>query len=206
MKPAYARLLPLAIVASLLSLPLPASLLAAIVAVLLVFAGLRLGAPHGLGSEVPSLKRAAVSLLIGAISGAVILAMLPLVGLEARMSMDAALPLWQRFVMSFNAAVLEEIAFRLFVVSLVTWVFARFVQRNTAVWIGILAGVITFGAAHLPRWIEFGAAAMTAVMFVNGAIAIVLGLVYVKWGIEAAMIAHFGGDIVVHVIGPPLFV
>jgi hypothetical protein len=46
---------------------------------------------------------------------------------------------------------------------------------------------------------------MTAVMVVNGLGSIVLGRIFVKWGIEAAMITHFAADIVVHVAGPSLY-
>jgi membrane protease YdiL (CAAX protease family) len=77
--------------------------------------------------------------------------------------------------------------------------------RNGAIWVGILIAAIAFGAAHLNRWIAMGPLVITAVMIVNGIVAIALGLIYRKWGIEAAIVAHFGGDVMAHVIGPYLY-
>ncbi len=206
---AFVWLFPLGAIAAILSFPFPppvgpAAAAVAVVA-LLVAGGLYFGQPHSLGSKIPSPMRVLSALLIGAASGAVTLAMLPLLGLEKRMAMDGALPLWQRLVMSFNAGILEEIVFRLFVVSFVVWLSARFIRRDPAIWIGIIVAALTFGAIHLPRWMAGGPAVIASVMFVNGAIAIVLGLVYVKWGIEAAMLTHFAGDVAVHVAGPIFF-
>lgn len=209
MKRAFAWLFPLGAIAAVLSFPFPPPIanvaIAIVVVALFVAGGLYFGSKHGFGSAIPSPKRIGYALLIGFASGALVLAMLPLLGLESRMTMDGALPLWQRLVMSFDAGVLEEIIFRLFLVSFVTWLLARFIRPETAMWIGIIVAAVAFGAAHLPRWIAGGPAIIAAVMFVNGVIAIVLGRVYVKWGIEAAMLSHFAGDVAVHVAGPYLF-
>ena len=209
MRRPFAWLFPLGAIAATLSFPVPAPLLGLAVALFVVAVivglGLYFGRPHALGSDIPTLRRAGWALIIGAASGGLVLALLPLLGLEARMKMDGALPLWRRFVMSFDAAVLEELIFRLFVVSLVVWICARFMPRDAALWTGIAVAAIAFGAVHLPRWMGGGPSVIAAVMFVNGIAAIVLGLVYVKWGIEAAMLSHFAADITVHVIGPYLF-
>jgi hypothetical protein len=145
------------------------------------------------------------ALLIGAASGAVVLALLPLAGLQSRIIKEASIPVWKWLVIAFDSAVLEEIIFRLVLVSFVVWVLARFLPRNVAVWIALVLSAHAFGAAHLSHWMGAGPVVFTAVMIVNGLIAIVLGLLYVKWGIEAAMLAHFAGDIVVHIIGPHFF-
>lgn len=206
---AFVWLFPLGAIAAILSFPFPlpvAPVAAAVVVVaVLVAGGLYFSVPYRLGSKIPSPIRVLYAIVIGAVSGAVTLAMLPLLGLEKRMAMDGALPLWQRFVMSYNAAVLEEIVFRLFVVSFVVWLCGRFLRLDRALWLGIIVAAVAFGAAHLPNWTGGGPAILAAVMSINGAIAIVLGLVYVKWGIEAAMITHFAGDITVHVAGPYFF-
>ena len=212
-KRAFAWLFPLGAIAAVLSFPWPPPVLGVLIAIAIVAALVAAGLYFAGRADTPvcspqtrvSALHIGYSLVIGLASGAVVVATLPLFGLEERMKMDGALPLWQRFVMSFNAAVLEEIAFRLFVVSLVTWLCAKFMRRDVAIWLGILAGAVTFGIVHLPRWMSFGTTTMIAVMIVNGAIAIVIGLVYVKWGIESAMTSHFGGDIAVHVAGPYFF-
>jgi membrane protease YdiL (CAAX protease family) len=202
-------LFPLGVIASVLSFPLPMAigqvLLAIVVVALLIISGLYFGSKHGLGSAIPSLRQVLSSLLIGFASGALVVAMLPILGLQDRMRMDGVLPLWQRFVMSFTAGVLEEIIFRLFVVSLMVWLLARVMPRNAAIWTAIIIAALLFGAAHLERWMDRGPAAIAAVMFVNGIAALILGIVYVKWGIESAMITHFAADVAVHVCGPYLF-
>jgi len=209
MKRGFAWLFPLAAIAALLSFPWPPPLLllliAEVVIVLLVWAGLWFGAPHGLGSAVPSPVRVAYALLIGTATGAVVLAILPLAGLQSRLIKEASIPVWQWLIIAFDSAILEEIIYRLFILSLVVWLLASFLPRNAAIWIALIVSALAFGAAHLSRWIDSGPVVITAVMVVNGLIAIVLGRVYVKWGIEAAILAHFAGDVVVHIIGPHFF-
>lgn len=199
----------LGVIATFLSFPYPPNLLALlaaeIVVVLLIWAGLWFGAKHGLGSSIPSPKRAALSLLIGAASGAVILALLPLAGLQSRIIKEATIPVWKWLIIAFDAATLEEILFRLFIVSFVVWLLVRFVRRDRAIWIAIVIAALLFGAAHLNRWLAAGSVVVIAVMIVNGLIAIVLGLLFVRWGIEAAMLGHFAGDVVVHILGPYFF-
>jgi hypothetical protein len=209
MKRPFAWLFPLGAIAATLSFPMPAPILglaAALVVVALVTAGgLYFGSPHDLGSDIPTPRRGLAALLIGAVCGGLVLAMLPLLGLEARMKMDGALPVWQRLVMSFDAAVLEELIFRLFVVSLVVWICARFMRRNPALWVGIAVAALAFAAVHLPRWMAGGPSVIAGVMIVNAIPAVALGLVYTKWGIEAAMLSHFAADVLVHVAGPYLY-
>jgi len=200
----------LGVVATLLSFPYPPKLLALlaaeIVIILLIWAGLWLGERNGLGSRIPSLRRAGLALLIGFVTGGVVLLLLPLAGLQSRLIKEASVPLWKWLIIAFDSAILEEIIFRLFAVSLVVWLLARFVKRQPAIWIAIVVAALLFGAAHLSRWIDSGPVVIAAVMVVNGLIAIVLGLIYVKWGIEAAILSHFAGDVMVHIIGPHFFI
>ncbi|HJQ40523.1 MAG TPA: CPBP family glutamic-type intramembrane protease [Thermoanaerobaculia bacterium] len=209
----------LGVIATLLSFPYPPNFLALLVAellvVLLIWAGLWFGAKHGLGSSIPSLRRAALSLVIGALSGAVVLALLPLGGLQSRIIKEATIPVWKWLIIAFDSATLEEIIFRLFLVSFVVWLLnvatAALSGRGAAegsgthIRIAIIIAALLFGAAHLNRWLSAGPIAITAVMLVNGLIAVVLGLLYVRWGIEAAILGHFAGDIVVHILGPRFF-
>lgn len=209
MKRQFAWLFALGAVATVLSFPfpppLPALALALVAVALLVAGGLWFGAPHGLGSKAVTPMRAVYALLIGAVAGAVTLAMLPLAGLQSRIIGEAAIPLWKRFVIAFDSSILEELIFRLFLVSFVVWLLARFMRRDVAVWIALVISALAFGAAHLNRWMSAGPEVIAAVMLVNGVIAIAIGLVYVRWGIEAAILSHFAGDVTVHVIGPYLF-
>lgn len=199
----------LGIVATLLSFPYPPKLLALLAAeviiILMIWAGLWFGSRYDLGSRIPGLRRAALALLFGILSGAVVLALLPLAGLQSRLIKESSIPLWKWLIISFDSAILEEIVFRLFIVSFVVWLLARLVKREPALWIAIVIAALLFGAAHLNRWLDQGPAVITAVMVVNGLIAIVLGVVYEKWGIEAAILTHFAGDVMVHILGPRFF-
>jgi membrane protease YdiL (CAAX protease family) len=200
----------LGVVAMVLSFPYPPKLLALlaaeIVIVLLIWAGLWLGERNGLGSRIPSLRRAGLALLIGFVTGGVVLVLLPLAGLQSRLIKEASVPLWKWLIIAFDSAILEEIIFRLFAVSLVVWVLARFIRRQPAIWTALIISALLFGAAHLSRWMDAGPVVIAAVIIVNGLIAIVLGLMYVKWSIEAAILGHFAGDVMVHIIGPHLFI
>ena len=199
----------LGVIATFLSFPFPppwlALICAEIVVVLMIWSGLWFGSKHELGSQIPTLRRAALSLLIGAAAGAVVLALLPLGGLQSRIIREASIPVWKWLIIAFDSATLEEIVFRLFIVSLVVWLIARFVKREPAIWIAIVIAAILFGGAHLNRWLEAGPLAVTASLLVNGIIAIILGMIYAKWGIESAILAHFAGDVVVHILGPYVF-
>lgn len=216
MKRGFAWLFPLAAIAVLLSFPWPPPLLSLLIAeaviALLVWTGLWFGGQAILPvlsfdrqDCLSSMKRVVYALLIGAASGAVVLAMLPLAGLQSRLIKEASIPVWKWLIIAFDSAVLEEIIYRLFLVSIVVWLLARFLTRNAAIRIALIISALAFGAAHLTRWMDSGPLVITAVMVVNGLIALVLGRVYVKWGIEAAIVAHFAGDVVVHIIGPHFF-
>ena len=208
MKRAFALLFGLGAIATLLSFPFPPPipyLLAAEVAVaLIVLAGIY--ARPRVGLDVPPrAKQLLLAFPIGVVLGGATLALLPLAGLQSRIIAEAAIPLWKRFVIAFDSSILEELLFRLFIMTVVAWALSYVLPRNAAIWSGVIVAAIAFGAAHLTRWMTQGPAVITAVMLVNGFIAIALAVIYRKWGIEAAIVAHFAGDVTAHVIGPYLF-
>ena len=66
---------------------------------------------------------------------------------------------------------------------------------------------ILFGLGHLPSAslvMEITPLVIIAALFLNGIAAICFGYIYRLRGIEAAMIAHFTADFVVHVVGANL--
>lgn len=210
MKRAFALLFGLGAIATLLSFPFPPPplglLIAEVAVALLVLAGIHARARVGLDVP-PTAKHLLLAFPFGVVLGGATLALLPLTGLQSRIIQEAAIPLWKRFVIAFDAGILEEIVFRLFVMSVVAWALSHVMRRNAAIWIGAIVAAIAFGAVHLPRWLAANAdpTMLASVMLVNGAIAIALALVYWKWGIEAAIVAHFAGDVTVHIAGPYLF-
>ena len=123
-------------------------------------------------------------------------------------------PAWQGFLASFYGGVTEEILLRLFVLSLLAWL-GRFVNRTAAgrpglaaLWVANILAAILFGLGHLPATAAAGlpmdALVITRAVVLNGLAGLVFGWFYWTFGLEAAMVSHFSGDIVLHVIAPLL--
>jgi hypothetical protein len=188
------------------------------------YVGLRAG--YGLGLDAPLLRAAlhgralptgfgrtlGLAFLIGGGLGAVALAIASVL-LPMLPTPIGALPAdssrWKGFLASFYGGIGEEIFSRLFVMTVIVWlaskVFARGAARAPA-WVyasgAMLAGFL-FAAGHL------GAAAqiwpltplvLTYIFLANMVVGVPLGFIYWKRGLEAAMVAHFGADMVLHVI------
>ena len=208
MKRAFVLLFGLGAIATLLSFPFPPPLvtllLAELALALVVLAGVAARPRVGL-DVAPTARGLLLAFPIGLVLGGLTLAMLPLTGLQSRIVAEAAIPVWKRLVIAFDSAILEELVFRLFTMTVVAWALSHVMPRNAAIWSGAIVAAAAFGAAHLNRWIAAGPMTVTSVMIVNGIIAIALAMIYRRWGIEAAIVAHFGGDVAVHVAGPYLF-
>lgn len=212
-------------------LPLPLPLVAALQMVqtgLLVFVGavvgLTLGKSVGLDSPVArtwldtrrfemSGRHAVVSVGLGVVSAGAI------VGLDTAVfstmmppvpeSVVTDLTWWKGLLASFYGGIGEELLLRLGVMTLLTWLVWRFLNRRTlpvptfAPWFGIIGAALLFGAGHLPAaaaiWPMTGAV-ITRTFVLNGLGGIVFGWLYWKRGLEHAMVAHFSADIVLHVI------
>lgn len=230
----FVVLLGLGLVALFLSLPFPPSLalflpglvvLAGAIGIGLVLAsaiGLGIGAegPQAGGAKrQPLLSAVGVPLLVGAGVGLALLLglrylFLPLLPqLGARFAAESAMPLWERGVLAFDAAVLEEVLYRLFLLTLLAWLLGRIwhtadgVPRRGVLWAANALVAFGFGLAHLPNWsavIALTPLGIAAVVFLNGIAGFVFGYLYFARGLPAAMLAHFAGDVVLHVIGPGL--
>lgn len=225
----------LAATAVWLALPRPVRLtplaLGVVIAGVVIWVGLAAGRPFGKGAPllagrdqtdesrrdlVRGLGRAAIlgGLLGALVLGALLFLLVPLEpSLATRLSARAGLPIWTRFAIAVEASILEELFFRLLLVSGAVWVIGRGWRKappppaKAVVWMGILISAMAFAAAHLPNWL----AATTpttiligSVIALNGLAGIVFGQVYWRWGIEAAILAHFAGDLVTQVLGSRL--
>jgi hypothetical protein len=135
-------------------------------------------------------------------------------GLNASQAPIPTPPAWQGFLASFYGGITEEILLRLFVLSLLAWI-GRFVNRTPegrpgpgALWTANVLAAILFGLGHLPVTIAAGlpldALVITRAIVLNGLGGIVFGWFYWTFGLESAMISHFTGDMVLHVILPLL--
>ena len=115
---------------------------------------------------------------------------------------------------SFYGGITEEILLRLFMLSLLAWV-GRLVSRTAegraglaALWVANVLTAILFGLGHLPATAAAGfpidALVITRAIVLNGLAGLVFGPFYWTFGLEAAMVSHFSGDILLHVIWPVL--
>lgn len=118
--------------------------------------------------------------------------------------------LWQGLLVSFGAAVREEIWLRLGLVGVLAWLGTRLARRDSApswvIWTSIVLAALLFGAIHLPQTATLGdglTVAVTAVVLaLNGLLGVVCGWLYWKRGLVAAMAAHLGTDLVLKVVAP----
>jgi len=123
-------------------------------------------------------------------------------------------PAWEGFLASFYGGTSEEILLRLFTLSLFAWL-GRFVNHTpdgrpgeVALWVANILAAILFGLGHLPATAAAGlpmdALVITRAIVLNGLAGLVFGWLYWRHGLEAAMVSHFSGDIVLHFILPLL--
>jgi hypothetical protein len=133
--------------------------------------------------------------------------------IAARLRSRADAPFWMPLALAFESSVLEEVVFRLFLMSCLVWLIARGWRRDVreaaplVIWSSIMISSAAFGLAHLPAW--FTVAARTpllvgSVLVLNGVAGIALGRVYWQWGLEAATVCHFAADLAVQGLGPRL--
>jgi len=103
---------------------------------------------------------------------------------------------------------------RLFMLSLFAWI-GRFVNRTpegrpgrAALWVATVLAALLFGLGHLPATAAAGitldALVITRAVALSGLGGLVFGWLYWRFGLEAAMVAHFCTDLVFHVILPLL--
>jgi len=118
-------------------------------------------------------------------------------------------PLWQRFLVCFYGGIGEEIAMRLFLMTLIVWISYKIASTkdnrptNIGVWSAIIIISVIFGLGHLPmtaKFMEITPVVITRAIILNGIAGVVFGWLYWKKGLESAIISHFSADIILHVI------
>jgi hypothetical protein len=123
--------------------------------------------------------------------------------------------LWKRFLASFYGGIDEEILLRLFLLSLLAWLIG-FVWhlpggRPTlgALWLANVIAAVIFGLGHLPATaavVKVTPLLIVRAILLNGIVGVATGYLFWTYGLEAAMLAHFSGDIVIHIIGDSIAV
>jgi membrane protease YdiL (CAAX protease family) len=131
---------------------------------------------------------------------------------------DALLPRsspspWLGFLGSFYGGIAEELLLRLGLMTLLVWVGTKITRSkhfsSAVIWIAIALTALLFGALHLPttaQLVPLTAIVVTRALLLNGIPGLLFGWLYWRKGLEAAMVAHFSCDIVLHVIAVALSV
>lgn len=186
---------------------------------LLVARAVGLGAPYidaALGGPAPghSPREMLVwSLWLGGAGGAFLLAIdLALIPqLPALLALARKTSLWENFTASFYGGLNEELLFRLLGLSGMAWLLSCAWQTpsgrptDAALWSANVIMAALFGLGHLPATMAI-AGSITPLLIgrtliLNMPIALICGWLFWRFGIEAAIVAHFTADIVYHVGG-----
>jgi membrane protease YdiL (CAAX protease family) len=111
----------------------------------------------------------------------------------------------------FNAAITEEIFFRLGLLTFFVWVIRLVVKKpaldTPSLWAGNILVAPIFAGSHLPHILVFGSISLNLlipIVLVSCTASLVMGWLYLRYGLISAIVAHFIVDFVVYVI--PRFV
>lgn len=173
----------------------------------------RLGLPEIWDSRVSNRQRFLVPLYVGAGLGIL------LIILDVFFQTVFGLPALQHppfptsLVASLAAGIGEETLFRLFYISLWTWLVSNVILRGRiqplVYWVVAVFSAATFAMSHLPAimflngWTtvsQVPPALMAELLLLNGAISLVGAYYFRKYGFLATAGIHFWGDVVWHVI------
>ncbi len=154
-----------------------------------------------------------ISIGLGVLAGILIILLNFLFTPVSSIFMNAGntVPAWQGFLASFYGGIGEEILFRLFVMTLIVWIFFKIKKTSEGkpttigIWLAIIISAVIFGLGHLPvtgNMTGITPMIVAKVILLNGIAGIIFGWLYWKKGLESAMISHFSLDIILHVIFP----
>jgi membrane protease YdiL (CAAX protease family) len=118
--------------------------------------------------------------------------------------------LWKGALASLYGGIVEELLCRLFLLSvlalLLTWLSrTRDGLRPWVFWTANVLAALLFGLGHLPAaasLLPLTPVWVTRVLVLNAVPGVVVGWLFWKRGLEAAMLAHGAADIVLHVVTP----
>lgn len=120
--------------------------------------------------------------------------------------------LWKRFLAGFYGGITEELITRLFMMSLLVWLLGFIWQTpegataQGAYWLAILGAALIFGLLHLPATKmmagKLSPMLVLRALLLNGIGGVAFGWVFWQYGLLAAMLGHFAGDMILHIIAP----
>ncbi len=118
---------------------------------------------------------------------------------------------WKRALTPFYGGIVEEILLRLFMLSGLAWLIGLVWKTDAGVpamgafWLANFLSSLLFGLGHLPATRAISPLTplvITRALVMNGLAGLVFGFLFINYGLEAAMLAHFCLDIVLHLIIP----
>lgn len=127
----------------------------------------------------------------------------------------ASMEVWKRLLICFYGGITEEILMRVFLFSLLAWIFSK-VWRSSdgtlaprVLWAATIILALLFGLGHLASVIPLMPITFNIVLgalLLNGIASIAFTTLYLRRGLEAAIVAHFMADFVIWVIGPSVLI
>jgi hypothetical protein len=174
------------------------------------------------GREVKSYLQSimGLSVVLGILAGILIIGLdyiFSLAGLTMSIASvtQAYPPAWQGLLASFYDGINEEVLLRLFLMSLIVWIFFKIKKSangkptDSSIWLAIILTAIIFGLSHLPAvsiTTTLTPIIIVRVILLNAVGGVIFGWLYWKKGLESAITAHFSADIILHVILPIIMV
>jgi membrane protease YdiL (CAAX protease family) len=123
----------------------------------------------------------------------------------------ASMEVWKRLLICFYGGFTEEIMMRIFLFSLLAWIFSKVWRSSDETLAPQVLGAATiilallFGLGHLASVIPLMPITFNIVLgalLLNGIASVAFTSIYLKRGLEAAILAHFTADLVIWVLGP----
>jgi hypothetical protein len=126
----------------------------------------------------------------------------------------ALIPIWRRLLICFYGGLTEEILMRIFLFSLLAWLLSKVWRsgngalKRQVFWAANIILALLFGLGHLASVVPLMPITfniLLGALLLNGVASIAFTGLYMKRGLEAAMLAHFTADFMIWVIGPSFF-
>ncbi|WP_406662033.1 CPBP family glutamic-type intramembrane protease [Methanolobus sp. ZRKC3] len=128
---------------------------------------------------------------------------------DSFISFLTAPPFWERFMYSFYAGIVEEVILRFFMVTLLVWISWKIkktsedLPTNMGVWVSILVVSLLYGLVHISSLSEsmgFVVPAYVGIMTLDIMSGSIMGWLYWKKGIEAAILANLVASLTLYMV------
>jgi hypothetical protein len=108
------------------------------------------------------------------------------------------------FLRCLSAALTEEILFRLGLMTFFVWAIKSITKKPAidvpSLWVGNLLSALLFASAHLPQFTFYGWSLLIPFVMFSSSVGMIMGWVYMRYGLVSAIVAHFICDLAVYVI------